>query len=74
MQLTVRFSAECEAIFTCVERLSYYITNLKQEAPYSIPDKTPPDDWSKEGNLSMFGLKVKKGLETFFVYLRTTKD
>jgi hypothetical protein len=58
MQLTVRFIAEAEAVFTSVERLVYYIANLKQEAPSSIPDKKPGDDWPDKGSLSIVGLKV----------------
>ena len=60
MQLTVRFISEVESIFTSVERLVYYIMNLKQEAPSSIPDKKPADDWPTEGDLSIVGLKVRK--------------
>ncbi len=60
MQLTVRFIAEAEAIFTSVERLVYYIVNLKQEAPSSIPDKKPGDDWPDNGSLSIVGLKVRE--------------
>ena len=58
LQFTVRLSAETEAIFTSVERLVHYIDNLKQEAPSSIPEKKPADDWPGEGSLSMVGLKV----------------
>ena len=60
MQLTVRFTAETEAIFTSVERLVYYIVNLIQEAPSSVPEKKPADDWPEEGNLSIVGLQVRE--------------
>jgi hypothetical protein len=59
MQLTVRFTAEVEAIFTSVERLVYYIVNLIQEAPSSVPEKKPADDWPDEGSLSIVHLKVR---------------
>ncbi|CAB4020209.1 multidrug resistance-associated 5 isoform X1, partial [Paramuricea clavata] len=59
MQLTVRFIAEVESTFTNVERLVYYIINLKPEAPCSIPDKKPADDWPAKGSLSMVGLKMR---------------
>jgi hypothetical protein len=59
MQLTVRFTAEVEAIFTSVERLVYYIVNLIQEAPSSVPEKKPADDWPDEGSLSIVDLKVR---------------
>ena len=58
LQITVRLTAETEAIFTSVERLVHYIDNLKQEAPSSISEKKPADDWPGEGSLSMTGLKV----------------
>ena len=60
MQLTVRFIAEVESIFTSVERLIYYIINLKPEAPCSIPNKKPADNWPAKGSLSMVGLKVRE--------------
>ena len=59
LQITVRLTAETEAIFTSVERLVHYIDNLKQEAPSSIPEKKPADDWPREGSLSVVGLKVR---------------
>ena len=58
LQITVRLTAETEAIFTSVERLVHYIDNLKQEAPNSIPEKKPADKWPAEGSLSIAGLKV----------------
>ena len=58
LQFTVRLTAETEAIFTSVERLLHYIDNLKQEAPSSIPEKKPGDDWPAEGSLSIQGLKA----------------
>ncbi|XP_028400740.1 multidrug resistance-associated protein 5-like [Dendronephthya gigantea] len=59
LQFTVRLSAETEAIFTSVERLVHYIDNLKQEAPSSVPDKKPADDWPDKGGLSILGLKMR---------------
>ena len=58
LQFTVRLTAETEAMFTSVERLLYYIDNLKSEAPSSVPDKKPAMDWPTEGSLSMLGVKV----------------
>jgi hypothetical protein len=66
MQFTVRYIAEVESIFTSVEGLIYYIINLKPEAPSSIPDKKPADDWPAKGSLSMVGLKVR---ELFHSYM-----
>ena len=60
MQLTVRFVSEIESIFTSVERLVYYIMNLKQEAPSLIPETKPANDWPAEGSLAIVGLKVRK--------------
>ena len=70
MQLTVRFISEVESIFTSVERLVYYIMNLKQEAPSSIPDKKPADDWPTEGGLSIVGLKVRKLFHIYYSYFK----
>ena len=72
LQFTVRLSAETEAIFTSVERLLHYIDNLKSEAPNSIPDKKPADDWPDKGSLSILGLKVSWAIEQNFSTINKT--
>nr|XP_006823843.1 PREDICTED: multidrug resistance-associated protein 5-like [Saccoglossus kowalevskii] len=57
-QLMVREMAECEARFTSVERILYYIKNLLAEAP-SITDPRPPDDWPQQGVLEMKEVKMR---------------
>uniref|UniRef100_UPI00398E874A ATP-binding cassette sub-family C member 5-like n=1 Tax=Pristiophorus japonicus TaxID=55135 RepID=UPI00398E874A len=50
-QFTVRLASESEARFTSVERIRHYITNLESEAPFHIPETTPPPDWPQEGQI-----------------------
>jgi len=37
--------------YSSVERLIHYATKLEQEAPHEIPEKKPPEDWPKRGEL-----------------------
>jgi ABC-type multidrug transport system fused ATPase/permease subunit len=37
--------------YSSVERLIHYATELEQEAPYEVPEKKPPEDWPKRGEL-----------------------
>ena len=70
LQFTVRLLTEVEAMFTSVERLVYYIENLDHEAPSTIPGKTPSQQWPQDGQLSIFGLKVRNAnckIELFLV-------
>lgn len=63
LQFTVRMAAETEALFTGVERLVHYIENLEQEAPSTIPEKKPGDQWPNKGQLSIVSLKVRISLK-----------
>ena len=37
--------------YSSVERLIHYATKLEQEAPHELPEKKPPGDWPKRGEL-----------------------
>lgn len=39
------------ALFSSVERVLHYATNLEQEAPHELPEKKPAADWPKHGAL-----------------------
>lgn len=51
LQYTTRLTAEVEARFTSVERISSYIRTVPSEAPAVIPATEPPKDWPSQGQI-----------------------
>ncbi|XP_063809428.1 ATP-binding cassette sub-family C member 5-like isoform X3 [Pseudophryne corroboree] len=58
-QYTVRLVTETEARFTSVERINYYIENLESEAPFSIPEKSPKDEWPQDGRITFENVEMR---------------
>ncbi|XP_033637621.1 multidrug resistance-associated protein 5-like [Asterias rubens] len=58
-QYTVRLAAEVNARFTSVERITYYINELEQEAPQSIKKTKPAQIWPTEGRIVVRNLKMR---------------
>uniref|UniRef100_V5E5X8 Multidrug resistance-associated ABC transporter n=1 Tax=Kalmanozyma brasiliensis (strain GHG001) TaxID=1365824 RepID=V5E5X8_KALBG len=48
----VRSASEVEQNIVSVERVMSY-TDLTSEAPYEVPDQTPPEDWPGKGEVSL---------------------
>ncbi|XP_077982033.1 ATP-binding cassette sub-family C member 5-like [Glandiceps talaboti] len=57
-QNAVRLTVDLQARFTSVERINYYIQNLKPEAPPILLDQRPPEHWPQEGKLQVKNLKM----------------
>ncbi|XP_077861532.1 ATP-binding cassette sub-family C member 5-like [Saccoglossus kowalevskii] len=57
-QFLVRMIADCEARFTSVERIQYYIKNLVSEAPV-VTENRPPDNWPHAGAIEVKELKMR---------------
>ncbi|XP_077999254.1 ATP-binding cassette sub-family C member 5-like [Glandiceps talaboti] len=57
-QYAVRLTIDVQARFTSVERINYYIQNLKPEASPILLDQRPPEHWPQKGKLQVKNLKM----------------
>ncbi|KAI9142193.1 P-loop containing nucleoside triphosphate hydrolase protein [Paraphysoderma sedebokerense] len=53
----VRQASEVESQMNAVERIAFY-SELKTEAPPVIPDKSPPESWPSQGEVTIEGLEM----------------
>ncbi|XP_077862743.1 ATP-binding cassette sub-family C member 5-like [Saccoglossus kowalevskii] len=58
LQFLVRMIADCEARFSSVERIQYYIKNLISEGP-AVTENRPPDNWPHAGTIELQELKMR---------------
>ncbi|PSR72964.1 hypothetical protein PHLCEN_2v11201 [Hermanssonia centrifuga] len=55
----VRQSAEVENNMNSVERIIHYASELEQEPPHLLPDRTPPAPWPAKGAVEMNDVVLK---------------
>ncbi|EDQ90078.1 uncharacterized protein MONBRDRAFT_82, partial [Monosiga brevicollis MX1] len=58
-QFTTRLTAETEARFTAVERITGYITDLPSEAPAQRPEDPPANVWPSAGGITFRDVFVR---------------
>lgn len=59
LSMTVRNFAEAESQLACVERISYYATNVPQEPPANVSNHKPPKEWPTSGKLEFENYSMK---------------
>lgn len=55
----MRQSAEVENDMNSVERIVHYSTEIEQEAPHEIPERTPPAPWPSKGQVTLNSVVLK---------------
>ncbi|GAK64527.1 metal resistance protein ycf1 [Moesziomyces antarcticus] len=69
----VRSASEVEQNIVSVERVMSY-TDLVSEAPYEVPDQTPPEDWPSKGEVSMQSYSTRYRRELGLVLKKLNLD
>ncbi|KNE56750.1 hypothetical protein AMAG_02529 [Allomyces macrogynus ATCC 38327] len=59
LQWSIRMIGEVQAQMSSVGVLTYYATQVKQEAPAEIPDRAPPANWPSEGRVKFEDIVLK---------------
>ena len=59
MKQWTRTMAQLEAQMNSVERIRYYIDNIKPEADMIIPDHRPPENWPSEGAIKFDNYEMR---------------
>ncbi|RYR13167.1 hypothetical protein Ahy_B04g070294 isoform L [Arachis hypogaea] len=58
LSFTISMTCSVENKMVSVERIKQF-TNLPSEAPWTIPERTPPQDWPSHGNIELDNLQVR---------------
>ncbi|MED6171877.1 ABC transporter C member 14 [Stylosanthes scabra] len=58
LSFTISMTCSVENKMVSVERIKQF-TNLPSEAPWTIPDRTPPPDWPSHGDIELDNLQVR---------------
>lgn len=69
----VRSASEVEQNIVSVERVLSY-TDLVSEAPYEVPDQTPPRDWPSKGDVSLQSYSTRYRRELGLVLKKLNLD
>ncbi|XP_011305034.1 multidrug resistance-associated protein 1 isoform X4 [Fopius arisanus] len=71
----VRMTSDVETNIVAVERIKEY-GDTPQEAPWEIPDKTPPKEWPAEGRVEFrdFKVRYREGLDLVLKGISFTVD
>ncbi|OIW21630.1 hypothetical protein TanjilG_06788 [Lupinus angustifolius] len=58
LSFTITMTCSVENKMVSIERIKQF-TNLPQEAPWKIPDRSPPQNWPSQGNIELNNLQVR---------------
>ncbi|KAJ1407652.1 P-loop containing nucleoside triphosphate hydrolase [Sesbania bispinosa] len=58
LAVTITMTCTVENKMVAVERIKQF-TNLPSEAPWKIPDRTPPQNWPSHGSIELNNLQVR---------------